>query len=633
VLRGVRLQRTADTTTASFEQQLTLRELRLSGLSLRGWWRGQSALAADSLVFVGGRLLDRSSSSVTEAGTSRPLWEYLPSKLHSVQLDNLLVSDLQAQSGAARRLGIGMLLLRGLRIARPTETQRTPYQLAAAFLQTAYVRTRDYQGTIRRATFFAQRGRLRLDSVQLGPAPNGSRPHRDATVRFRAARVYLAGLQPTALLRRQLRADSFQLTRPQLLLASAPSAPDQPSATASASDAPSCQLGYVRVLDGWLGATGESAGSVRQIMISGTGVQFGQTSTGTSRLTARTWVARTGRGSCVVGAPFYQLQYSSLLASSQRGGLQLTNLTLVPRLSRAEFARHKRYATPRFVVQVPRVHVWGLDYDALQQGTLQAQEVLAKQPNLSIFRDKRYPVHPWPSRVTPEEVSKLSMRFNVRRVRIAGANVRYTELTPPGRELGTIRFADFQGTFTNLSNDPRRMDAAHPAVLRLTTKLQARCLLRATFWLNLHDPNGAHRMQGTLGPAPLAILNSYLVPSRSVRFDEGNVQHINIQARFNRQGAQGTMLVAYNQLKFTLLTQQKPAKRTNLFTKASSGLLNGILLRDENPRKPGGPLVPGSMQVQRDRRHSVFTLWKQSLITGLLTSFGISTKVAQKVAQ
>ena len=69
-------------------------------------------------------------------------------------------------------------------------------------------------------------------------------------------------------------------------------------------------------------------------------------------------------------------------------------------------------------------------------------------------------------------------------------------------------------------------------------------------------------------------------------------------------------------------------------SRISSKLLNGIVIRDENPRGLGPDrLKVGSLQSRRDLRVSVFSLWRQGLVSGLLNSIGAPKKVAQTISE
>jgi hypothetical protein len=252
---------------------------------------------------------------------------------------------------------------------------------------------------------------------------------------------------------------------------------------------------------------------------------------------------------------------------------------------------------------------------------------LVQQPRIHIAGDARFPLNPRASIVTPETLGHLPFRFNIRCLRFVEGNL-YTAYVAPKGGRGLINFNHLNATLTNLTNDPRRMSWAHPLVVRGTGRLQNQCAVRLTVWVPLLDPLGTHWGEATFGPAPFAMLNAMTEPTRLVRFDQGQIQHIHLTLRVDRNHAQGAMQAQYAGLKLALLTRHGGADHQNLLTKIGSKALNGLVVRDNNPRHAGDGLKNGVMESQRDRRFSVVVFWRQNLISGLLNSAGVPHKLA-----
>ncbi|HEU4323764.1 MAG TPA: hypothetical protein VFS21_11500, partial [Roseiflexaceae bacterium] len=185
-----------------------------------------------------------------------------------------------------------------------------------------------------------------------------------------------------------------------------------------------------------------------------------------------------------------------------------------------------------------------------------------------------------------------------------------------------------------ITNDPRRMSAARPAVLRATAYLQGRCRLQATAWLPLLDRRGTHRVEGTFSRAPFAILNSITEPSRFVRFERGQSEQLRVRLLVNREGVRGTMWARYSDLKVDILSNKGGGPdRQTLPTKAGSKVVNALLIRNNNPRREGEALKLGTIRSDRDLRASVFLIWLQGLNSGLLNSMGVPGKLAEELSE
>jgi hypothetical protein len=90
------------------------------------------------------------------------------------------------------------------------------------------------------------------------------------------------------------------------------------------------------------------------------------------------------------------------------------------------------------------------------------------------------------------------------------------------------------------------------------------------------------------------------------------------------------MWAEYEDLKLVLLNRQN---ERGVLHRLETTLVNGLLLRDDNPRRPGQPLKPGAIASRRELRYSVFTLWRQGIVSGMLHSAGVPAPLAQRLSE
>jgi hypothetical protein len=229
---------------------------------------------------------------------------------------------------------------------------------------------------------------------------------------------------------------------------------------------------------------------------------------------------------------------------------------------------------------------------------------------------------------------KLPVIVDVRRLDIRDGNLYSSYRSPLTPITGTMSINRFNGTFFNLSNDPQRQTAARPLTGTASTYLQNQIRLDAQVSMYLLDPQGHHRVWGAFGPGPFAVLNSMTVPTRLVEFKSGDVRRMRFDLRADRQGVTGTTWTEYSGLQMTLLNYKAEEEevKKSLLTRLTSKLVNVVVIRDQNPRKRG-ELVTGEMTSTREPRFSVFTLWRQGVVSGLFNNVGVPQKIAQKLSE
>ncbi|KAA9327082.1 hypothetical protein F0P96_17740 [Hymenobacter busanensis] len=569
-----------------------------------------------------------------------PLHQQLPKRLAGIRLAHLLVDDVRVSSGPARhpttQLRQGKLRATDILLSREgaADGRRIGYAAALEMRAAGFEALVPGHALSLGAGRFSSANRvLTLDSLRVAPRAEG-RVLGAAQVALWLPQLSLNGLHTELLGRRQLRADTLRFAQPKLTFTLPTKAPP-PLHEVLAPYLRHVQLGHLRVVGGWLRLRNlDLAPTVQAIDIDGDNVQVDTAGYRDAArvLYAQAWNVRTGPAEASVDAPYYRLRYQSLQLASKPGSVRLADVLLKPTMPLHTLAQRKGHQVSHITLRVPQVQATGFNFGVLTRGKgLRLQSIAFNSPRFDIRGNAKYRVNPRLSVITPEQVGQLPFRVDIRRLRVTNCNMYFRFMGKQATSVGTVQINRMNGTATNLSNDPQRMTAAHPAVLHATGYLQNRCYVQATGWLPLRG-NGQHRIVGTFGPAPFRILNSITEPTRFVRFKSGQVQGIRFEAAFDKQGATGTMRARYSDLKLEFLSRKGGGEnRKTLLTRAKTSLVNGIVIRDENPRK--GELQPGKMDSRRNPHYSVFALWQQGLISGTLNSIGLPGKMAKSISE
>ncbi|UOQ99553.1 hypothetical protein MUN81_08685 [Hymenobacter sp. 5317J-9] len=348
---------------------------------------------------------------------------------------------------------------------------------------------------------------------------------------------------------------------------------------------------------------------------------------------ARAWKASSGLISAPFDPPYYRATSQRARLDTDAQTFSFDQLALTPRYSPVGMNLHKGYQVPAVRVKIPSLTFSGLEFPGLvRRADVRVARVRVLRPQVRIASDGRGPINPNRSKISPEEMRNLPMTVDVRRLDIVSGTLATRYRSPLTPLPGTMSINRFTGSFFNLSNDPKRQTAATPLTGRATTYLQNKCRLDAQVSMYTLDPRGQHRVWGVFGPAPFGILNSMTVPTRLVKFKKGDVQRIRFDMKADRHGTTGTMRAEYTGLQLQLLGYKDEEIKKPLLKRVISKAVNVIVIRDQNPRKRG-ELVTGKMISTREPRFSVFTLWRQSVVSGLFDNVGVPQKLAQKLSE
>ena len=639
--RGVELRALHLTTTGAAgptdslpAAELALGQLRLRGLGLWALLRGRGvpvdSIRLDSLAVVLGPL-------PTGAGSDKPLYARLPGS--GLRLGYLTVRHLHGRYGPATQPQINLahadLTARDLRLSAAGTADSARVGGAATVAGRAQglaVRVPGHAVHLRRLRFSTKARQLVLDSLVMNPAqPIG--PQRSAALRLRLTlpQLTLTGLDAAALSRGRFRADSLGLRRPEVAC-TLPATPPPPLHELLAPYLSECRLSTIWVGGGQLRVAGlPQAPTITQVQLAGHHLQVLPRTPVPRIYYAGHWQLRTGPATLSLDAPYYHLSWSQLQADTRRQQLTLRRVLVLPTMSVVALARRKGHQAAHLTVKVPELRLAGLDFGAAaNQQELRATSLTVSGPRVSTQSDGRFAQNPNLSHVTPEAFRKVPFRFAMERLRVVGATITSRYRAPREARPGIIQITDFAGTLHNVSNDPARMSARRPLTGTASALLQGQCRMRVQLRANMLDPAGRHTVSGTFGPASLSLLNSMTIPTRGIRFRRGRIQHISFRMQLDQQAARGTMQARYADLKLQRLNRQN---KPGLLHRLETTVINGLFIRDNNPRKPGQALQPGNMHSGRERRYSVFTLWRQGLVSGLLNSAGVPAPLAKKLSE
>ncbi|QKG56155.1 hypothetical protein GKZ68_05550 [Hymenobacter sp. BRD128] len=488
-----------------------------------------------------------------------------------------------------------------------------------------------------RVDFSSAQQFLGLDSLRITPPAPGQGKPGAVRVFFTMPRLRVQGLRAaTWQHQHRLRADSARLSGPRLTFRPPAQAPP-PLWKLLAGVFKRADLRLLTINNGYLAVAGVAERpAVRHIFGQGRSLRVDSVAEQAAArrvLYARAWVGHTGRITGTLAPPVYPSSIEHAFLNTDKQALRLTGLAVRPTLSPAQLNRRSGYQLTQLAAHLPELRAAGFDFQQLSANShLRIARVVAERPYLRVSSDGRGPINKSPSVLTPEAVRKLRLHLDVRRLDLRQGTIAATYRSPRTPLVGTFAINQLNVTLHNVSNDPRRMSLARPLTGTATALLQNRCRGEVHLTTSLLDPLGRQHLWGRFGAAPLAILNPIMRPTRLVSFKSGQVQGISFDERLDRQRITGTMRATYTDLRFEFLGYKQGEVKKTLLGRVKSGLVNGLIIRDQNPR-PGGRFVVGKMTSDRQLQFSTFTAWRQGLLRGLLHSTGVPGRLAQKYSQ
>ena len=641
-LRGLQLRPATVVADTLPRLRLDVARLNVTGVGLWSLLRKQ-LVPIDSVVLDSARIEVLALARKPTKSAGQPLHERLPLKIAGLRIGYFGLLNTQAAylpntptSGSFKRADVSAhdLLISP---AGAADTQRLAY--AAAWQLTvaqARAAAASHRLTLGRLQFSTASRRVVFDSLRIQQPTPGQGKKGAVRISLRLPRLVVAGLRAAKWQHQgHLQADSLLVESPDVAFTPPTKAPPDLwkllAPLASRTD-----LAHLVVHHGKLKVNGLAhAPSVQTIEATGTGIRVDSLARQSARRVAyaQAWTAQLGGLAASFDAPYYEARMAHLRLSTAARTIAMTGLALLPHFSPVQLNLRHGYQVPQLNIKVPELVVAGLDFGTLiRHGEIHAARATVRRPVVRIASDGRGPINPHPSIITPEEMRKVDTRIDVRRLDLVAGNLYTRYRSPLSPVVGTISINRFSGTLRNVSNDPRRQTTAEPLTGTATAYLQNRCRMTVNLAVPLLDPAGRHRVWGSFGPGPFAMLNPMTVPTRLAEFKKGNVQGITFALQGDKKQVTGTMTTRYTGLQLELLSYKKGEIKQSLVKKVISKVANVLVIRDENPRK-GGRLVTGDMTSQREPRFSVFVLWRQGVVSGLLNNIGLPKPLAREISE
>ena len=637
-LRGVELHPTTSNVADTLPLvQLRLARLDLNGLGLIALLRGQT-VPADSLVLDSLRVQVLALAKKSTPHPTPPLYQQQPLRLGYLALRHVSgafgpVATPTVQVTRADVQARDLLFTS----AGAADTQRLAFAAAwQAVLRYPQGRLGGHIIALATMRFSSDKQAFSVDSLSIEPPAPGQGTPGATQVAFLMPKLRVQGLQAAAWQHQQrFRADSLVAEQPRLSFRPPTEAPPplwqliQPLTGRA-------DIAHFRINDGFMAITGlQHKPVVRHIFAVGHSVRVDSLggNAGQKRiLYARRWVAHSSRITAIFDAPAYPASIERVALNTQTGDMRLTGLALYPVFSPTQLNRRKGYQVTQVRVRLPELRAQGMDFGLLSDHShLRIACLTAERPWLGLGSDGRGPIDQHQSIMTPEAVRKLRLHLEVGRFDLRNGTIYTTYRSARTPHIGTFTISQLTGTLRNISNNPRNQTLTHPLTASATALVEGRSRLQAHLTAPLLDAQGRHHIWGSFSAAPLSILNRITVPTKLLGFKSGDIQNITFDMHANRHQISGTMRANYTGLKFELYQYENGEFKKPLLTRLKNGLIN-VVVRDQNPR-PSGRFVTGDMTSRRELKFSVFSAWRQGLISGLLNSAGVPQKLAQKLSQ
>lgn len=292
--------------------------------------------------------------------------------------------------------------------------------------------------------------------------------------------------------------------------------------------------------------------------------------------------------------------------------LELGNLMIVPKYSRAEFDQKIPYEKDRVELNIPSISFRNFVLETERDSLIIKSPALEiNNADVHIYRNKLLPDD---NRIKPlysQMLRELGFKLHLENVEISNSKIVYEENVLVERPPGKLNFENVHIEIKNLSN--LNMDSEGFA----ETEVEAKALFmgQSTFqfeWkFDVSNSRDQFTIEGSLAGIAANSVNSFLKPAMNVEI-EGEIESLFFNFYGDRNSASGDMQLAYRDFKVNILKDGEEEKKSIL-----SGIANLFLKNDA----VNEDVKQEDINVDRDKTKSFWNYLWLCIRDGALKTF------------
>jgi len=324
----------------------------------------------------------------------------------------------------------------------------------------------------------------------------------------------------------------------------------------------------------------------------------------------------------------YGYEVKSIRFSTQTQQLRIDSISLIPLYSPQDYFK-KTYGD-RFVVTARKLLLNHFEVNLFDKSRkVKAKSISLSQGQNKIFSNPR--VDPkglltdkaftFPNQL----LRSIPFKLDVDSVSVKNFDVFYTEHNVKTKGTGNLSFNRITGLLTNVTTDPAALKKNHYSNASFSARFMNQAPMQVNFTFNLKDSLYSFSYRGWAGPINMPVVNQATVPLASLKIQSGIAKRLAFNMHGNRRLAKGTVSLLYNNLKIQLLKADTASLKIRKLVLVSL-LANTLILKNNNPDKPGKQPRTAQVVYQRPKNYPFFaTLWR-TLLIGIKPCTGLDFK-------
>ena len=332
----------------------------------------------------------------------------------------------------------------------------------------------------------------------------------------------------------------------------------------------------------------------------------------------------------ITGDSLYEISAGHFSYNHLKQLLVVDSFKIKPLFDTLTFFEKSRWQTDRTNLFIPQIILSGVKLNDLNKNnTFHLNKVVAKGFRADLYRDKAFPRDSLIRPLLIGTLKKINQPFVIDTLLITNGYFKYSEKEKISDRAGYVFFNGLNLTGINVTNITDRSQGMLTKFFA-DGKLMGSGKVHADFYFPLSkNQSSQFWFTGKSEKLDLTILNTMTQPNAGLTILSGKGTLDIPLVTANDTVAIGSMMFKYRRLKVGLYNRKKANHSGGIATPLVRFILNGIVLRSNNPNWFKRPRV-GIVYFKRDRNKSIANyIWKSTL-SGALSTLGFNNKEQRK---
>jgi hypothetical protein len=320
----------------------------------------------------------------------------------------------------------------------------------------------------------------------------------------------------------------------------------------------------------------------------------------------------------------YQYSFKDIQLLSGERSFTVKKLHITPLLGEAAFMKAAKWQTDRLDFDLYNLLFEQVNVQEILNGNLIANELIIKNAQFKIFRDKSYPIKK-ESKIghyPHQELLKTPIDVALKKIVVQSGSIEYKEKNPQTAKSGVVVFDNVSASLFNVTN---MKDNSGIMTVNFNTRFLNKVPLTARLQFYMKNKNGRFTVNGSMKATDATIFNPLSKPMALVEINSGTIQSLDFNFICDDYRAKGIVQLLYNDLKIKILKQEELGT-SEYKSKKIFSLLANTMIPDANPQKKK-PVRIVSVNHKRDTRRSMFNLIWKAIFEGAQKTVGIDGKL------